>query len=90
MIKCYHIYNTSKMCSALWNKASRSVQAAEIVHHELNMAVIVPNDTHWNSHYNAVDKIQHMTLTAETKFRVVCEKLGVPSFRMNEVAFLKE
>jgi hypothetical protein len=81
-------YATMAKCLALWNKASRSVQAAETVHDELNMSLIVPNDTRWNAHYDAVDKIRHMVVTVETKFRVVCEKLRVTPFRMNEVAFL--
>ena len=77
-------------CSALWNKVSRSVQSAEILHDELQTALIVPNDTRWNSQYDAVDKIRHLATTAETKFRTVCEKLDLPAFRMNEASFLTE
>jgi len=51
-------YSTMAKCSALWNKASRSVQSAEIVKEELQTSLIVPNSTRWNSHYDAVDKIR--------------------------------
>lgn len=83
-------YSTMAKCSALWNKVSRSVQSAEILHDELQTALIVPNDTRWNSHYDAVDKIRHLLTTAETKFRTVCDKLGLPAFRLNEMSFLTE
>jgi hypothetical protein len=77
-------------CSALWSKVNRSVQSAEILYDELQTALIVPNDTRWNSQYDAVDKIRHIATTAETKFRTVCDKLSVPAFRVNEVSFLTE
>ena len=83
-------YATMAKCSALWNKVNRSVQSAEILHDELQTALIVPNDTRWNSHYDAVDKIRHLTTSDETQFRIVCDKLGLPAFRVNEVSFLTE
>jgi hypothetical protein len=83
-------YSTMAKCSALWSKVNRSVQSAEILYDELQTALIVPNDTRWNSQYDAVDKIRHLATTAETKFRTVCDKLSVPAFRVNEVSFLTE
>lgn len=82
--------STIAKCSALWNKFSRSVQAAEIFNDELQTALIVPNDTRWNAHFEAVDKIRVLATSSETKFRSVCEKLGMQTFRVNEIAFLVE
>lgn len=64
-------YSTMAKCSALWNKVSRSVQSAEILHDELQTALIVPNDTCQNLQYDAVDKVRHLATTAETKFQTV-------------------
>ena len=50
---------TMAKCTGLWNKASRSTQCADVVHEKLNTALIVPNDTRWNSHFRAIEKIKH-------------------------------
>ena len=34
---------------ALWNKASRSTQAADVVQEECSLVLLKPNATHWNS-----------------------------------------
>jgi len=56
-------YAAMGKCSAFWNKASRSVQAAEIIHDEFHTSLMVPNDTRWNSHYEAVEKIRSIAVT---------------------------
>ena len=83
-------YSTMAKCSALWNKVTRSVQAAEIVHDELGMSLIVPNETRWNSQYDAVDKIRTIATTSESKLRAVFEKLSMAAFRPNELTFVSE
>lgn len=59
--------------SALWNKVSRSVQAAKVVKDELEAALIVPSETCWNSYYDAVSKVCGIAVRAESKLRAVCQ-----------------
>lgn len=83
-------YSTMGKCSALWNKFSRSVQAAELIKDELQCALIVPNETRWNAYYDAVNRIREITVRPESKLRAVCQKLGLVAFHPNEVTFITE
>jgi len=51
-------------------------------------APFVPNSTRWNSFYMAVAKI-HSIIENQTDsvLNSLCEKLGLPVFRLNEVNF---
>ena len=51
-------YCTLGKCSALWNKWSRSVHAAEVIKDGLEVSLVVPNDTRWNSQYDALDQLR--------------------------------
>ena len=51
-------YSTLGKCSALWNKWSRSVHAAEVIKDGLTISLVAPNDTCWNSQYDALDQLR--------------------------------
>ena len=55
---------TFAKCQALWNKASRSTRAAEVVQKECDFVLLKPNATRWNSVFMAVERLDHI---AETK-----------------------
>ena len=45
-------------CSVMWNKWSRSVQAAEVIKEELTASFVILNDIGWNAHYDALDQLR--------------------------------
>nr|XP_014350595.1 PREDICTED: uncharacterized protein LOC106705523 [Latimeria chalumnae] len=72
-------------CSALWNKASRSCKAYEVIEDNANRKLIVPCVTRWNSFYNAVERvmsIEHLS--------IVCNEMGMAKFKIHEITLLKE
>uniref|UniRef100_H3ALT8 HAT C-terminal dimerisation domain-containing protein n=1 Tax=Latimeria chalumnae TaxID=7897 RepID=H3ALT8_LATCH len=79
------LYHSSiAKCSALWNKASHSCKAYEVIEDNANRKQIVPCVTRWNSFYNAVERvmsIEHLSIVDE---------MGVAKFKMHEITFLKE
>ena len=90
-------------CSSLWNKSSRSAQAAEIVSEKAQMALIVPNATRWNSYYLAVAKIFSVVQVKKSvvnnaaivdynssTLNAICQQLNLPVFRPHERAYLAE
>ncbi len=78
-------------CTALWNKASRSTQAAEVIHDKTKFSLIVPNTTRWNSTFDAVDRICDIVRKkSDTILNEICKALSLPVFAPNEIAFLKE
>ncbi len=85
--------STMAKCSALWNKTSRSPQAAEVVA-ELCMSEItltVPNATRWNSLYYAVVKVYSVVeKKSDVVLNDICGRLSLATFRPNEIAFLAE
>ena len=77
--------------SGLWNKASRSTQCADVVSEKLQPSLVVPNDTRWNSHFRAMEKIKHiLEKNPDDTVQEVFTALEVPQLRENEVAFIKE
>ena len=82
---------TMAKCSALWNKASRSTVCADIVRNKLNTSLIVPNDTRWNSHFRAVEKMKKvLEQQPEDIMAELCQALDVAPFRVNEISFIGE
>ncbi|XP_041824825.1 uncharacterized protein LOC121644391 [Melanotaenia boesemani] len=49
-------------CAGLWNKASRSTVAAEIVDDIIAKKLLVPCTTRWNSYYDALERISKIPL----------------------------
>jgi len=78
-------------CTSLWNKSSRSPQAAEIVQEQSEVTLSVPNATRLNSFFLAVGKVYSITVKkSEAVLNDICAKLALPPFRPNEVAFMAE
>jgi len=78
-------------CTSLWNKSSRSPQAAEIVQEQSEVTLAVPNATRWNSFFLAVGKVYSITVKkSEAVLNDISAKLALPPFRPNAVAFMAE
>uniref|UniRef100_A0A3P9CBE3 BED-type domain-containing protein n=1 Tax=Maylandia zebra TaxID=106582 RepID=A0A3P9CBE3_9CICH len=52
-------------CAGLWNKASRSTVAAEIVEDIITKKLLVPCTTRWNSFYYTLERISKIPLVEE-------------------------
>ena len=76
--------NSFAKCCALWNKASRSSQAAEEV---LKRKLIVPTVTCWNSYFDDVERI---TENSMMNLNALCTRLDLRCFSEKEICFLKE
>ena len=74
-------------CCALWNKASRSSQAADQVEEVLKRKLIVPTVTRWNSYFDAVERI---TENSVTDLNELCIRLDLRCFSEKELSLLKE
>uniref|UniRef100_T1J466 HAT C-terminal dimerisation domain-containing protein n=1 Tax=Strigamia maritima TaxID=126957 RepID=T1J466_STRMM len=73
--------------SALWNKYTRSTKAADIIRSIANTSLIVPNNTRWNSYYDAISKIRKIS---EPHLTAICLELKVKMFSRKELDFLDE
>lgn len=82
---------TTAKCTALWNKASRSTQAADVVREKLNTCLIMPNATRWNSYYNAMDKVRVIIeQSSRDVVRDVFSALDVAMLKPDEILLLNE
>ena len=81
----YH--NSFAKSSALWNKASRSTVASDTVQEVTKKNLIVPNNTRWNSYYNAVVRVSENSLL---ELNELCTKWELRCFSEREFNFLKE
>ena len=73
-------------CSALSNAAHQSSKAAEAVFDVLGRTVPKPNATRWNSEYDSY----RMIYDVKDKVNVVMERLHLPKFTSQDLAFLGE
>ncbi|KAF3840272.1 hypothetical protein F7725_018989 [Dissostichus mawsoni] len=82
------IYRSSTAkCTALWNKASRSTVASEIVSDVVTKKLLVPCTTRWNSFYDAVARIVEIPMT---DLSAISDRLQLKSISDRELHFLKE
>ncbi|KAL1264178.1 hypothetical protein QQF64_004533 [Cirrhinus molitorella] len=66
-------------CQALWNKASRSPQNAELIEEHCKLHLVQPNSTRWNSSFMAVERVVRIIRDqGEGSVRTVCAALNVP------------
>ncbi|PVD29102.1 hypothetical protein C0Q70_11699 [Pomacea canaliculata] len=72
---------------AVWNKQSRVVSAAESIQEATGRQMIIPNQTRWNSTYDAVQCLQDLTAEQLTK---LADALGLPRFTPRDQLFMKE
>ncbi|XDV26115.1 hypothetical protein PO909_029899 [Leuciscus waleckii] len=78
-------------CQALWNKASRSPQNAELIEEHCKLHLVQPNSTRWNSSFMAVERVVRIIRDqGEGSVRTVCAALNVPMYSPADIAFLGE
>uniref|UniRef100_A0A1B6LF16 BED-type domain-containing protein n=3 Tax=Graphocephala atropunctata TaxID=36148 RepID=A0A1B6LF16_9HEMI len=75
-------------CQGLWNKARKSSKAADTVRQHIGVNLKVPVATRWNSFHSSVNWI--CRFFNDERMNLVCDELGLPRFKTNEVQFLKE
>jgi hypothetical protein len=64
---------------SLWNKSSRSSQAAEVVEDECGLVLLKPNATRWNSVFMAVERlVRIMKDKGENTVQKLCTEFGLP------------
>jgi KRAB domain-containing zinc finger protein len=70
---------TFAKCQSLWNKSSRSSQAAEVVEDECGLVLLKPNATRWNSVFMAVERlVRIMKDKGENTVQKLCTEFGLP------------
>ncbi|KAL4103579.1 hypothetical protein QTP88_018940 [Uroleucon formosanum] len=73
---------------ALWNKQERTSLIADIIHVELNIYIIVPNATRWNSTFQAVKCPKDQLIKSESEVQRICDKAGLPRFYKKDQVFM--
>ena len=71
----------------LWNKASRSTVASDQLQEVLKRKLLVPSTTHWNTYYDALERVVENPLA---DLNDLCAKLDLYGFNEREIVFLKE
>ena len=71
--------STFAKCAALWNKASRSVQVAEMVKEKCGLSLIKPNATRCNS--MAVQRLSRIIKKkGENVIHSICSQADIPKY----------
>ena len=82
------VYRSSfAKCAGLWNKASRSTIASEIVQEIAKRKLLVPSPTRWNSYYHAVFRVTENSIA---ELNELCTRMEIRCFAEREITFLKE
>lgn len=79
--------NATTKCAGLWNKASRSTVASEIVDNVIAKRLLVPCTTRWNSFYDALARISEIPVV---KLNTISSKLQLKCISEREHQFLRE
>ena len=70
---------TFAKCQSLWNKSSRSSQAAEVIEDECGLVLLKPNATRWNSVFMAVERrVRIMKEKGENAVHKLSTELNLP------------
>ena len=65
-------------CQSLWNKSSRSSQAAEVIEDECGLVLLKPNATCWNSVFMAVERLVRIMKKGENAVHKLSTELDLP------------
>ena len=79
--------NATTKCAGLWNKASRSTVASEIVNDVIAKKLLVPCTTRWNSFYDAVARISEIPVA---ELNTISSQLQMKCINEREHQVLKE
>ena len=79
--------NATTKCAGLWNKASRSTVAAEIVDDLIAKKLLVPCTTRWNSFYDALERISKISVP---ELNTLSSKLQLKCFSEREYQCIRE
>ena len=75
----------------MWNKQSRSTLSAVDIEEADMKRLIIPNQTRWNSTFNAMERIHELICEKDiAAMNAMCDKIHVPNFSANEVKFISE
>lgn len=69
--------STFAKSTALWDKQGRSTRSADLVKRNLGVYLITPNETRWNSLYDAVVLLNKLIKNNEPKFRIIMDELVI-------------
>lgn len=69
--------STFAKSTALWNKQGRSTKLADLVKQNLGVYLITPNETRWNSLYDAVVLLNKLIRNNEPKFKIIMDELVI-------------
>ena len=73
--------STFAKCAALWNKASRSVQVAEMMKEKCGLSLKKPNATRWNSIFMAVQRLNRIIKEkGENVIHSICSQADIPKY----------
>ncbi|KAF0702388.1 Uncharacterized protein FWK35_00034993, partial [Aphis craccivora] len=81
---------TFAKCQAIWNKQNRSSQMTDIVKTNLDVYLKTPNDTCWNSWFDAIKFLIIHFKISPFKFYKVCDAFTVNRFSKTDIEFLDE
>lgn len=81
---------TFAKCQAIWNKQNRSSQMADIVKTNLDVYLKTPNDTRWNSWFDAIKFLIIHFKKSPSKFYKICDALTDNRFSKTDIEFLEE
>lgn len=75
---------------ALWNRQNQSTVTADALYSELNRRLVVPNDTRWNSQFDALVCLTSILEEKRDNLRRVMVHHGLPTFNQKDIEFMKE
>ena len=75
---------------SLWNAQNRSTLAADTIQEELGCRLKTPNDTRWNSEYDAFVRLQEIGQKKKAALHRVMMKLKIAAFTDADFNFLQE
>ncbi|XP_061566628.1 uncharacterized protein LOC133454792 [Cololabis saira] len=79
--------NATTKCTGLWNKASRSTVASELVEDNLGKKLLVPCTTRWNSFYDALARVSEIPIV---ELNTLLSKLQMKAISEREYLVIRE